>query len=1363
MPCLTALSALVRAGWVLLTIFALLIGTSVYGQNLAAGHVAIGQVVDQRGTGVPNVMVRPVNRKTGFREKSVTTDPRGYFQMTGLQNGIWCLQIRKDGYEAEIEVDCREDHKVQSTLYQAKLEVHGDGKDVPEPNPIPLKRVPRVSQATLGSSPDSMSLSIVFLTGVAPVIVGDANLPQPDVQPLGGSSSPEVQVQGWTVTGSVSDRDGRSLRGAEVYILSDESDDIFSGRTDDKGAYKIPISGPGRYYLVVVAENYEKRRVPFVLRPTETQKRLANIVLVAAPNEGIQTEPRVIAAIESSRRTYFSERELNALPLPGIRTFDSLALLVPGVFPPPTTSGQEGPGISAGVGASGQFSVNGLRSRTNNFTVDGSDNNEEDVGVRRQGFVSLVPQPIESVQEFQIITALADARFGRNLGAQVNAVSQYGGKELHGTLYGFLTDRSLNARDFFDLDAKGGPPVFPLTRPADGTPILLDGQPIIRANPAGGKDPFTRTQTGFVLGGPLRSAGPFFYASLERQEIHNSRESHFAVPTVAERGVFDRGDLGLTLGGRVLAPASLPGNAILSLFPFPNNPLGPYGPNTFTEILPADGEGTILSGKVDHSFRWIRTWTHAFSGRYNLTDDQKALPVTGGALFSSLRPETRTQNLSLLLISTPSSRTSNALRLSYGRSRFNFFPVSDPFLTPSRLSDVGPDGASLLNAPLLLNVTAQGSRSSFVSSSSPQGRAILEAAGLSGLAETEQVTGPIGQVLVAGFSPLGVDVFNFPQHRVNNTFQVADTFTHIRGRHIWTAGVDVRRTQINSFVNRNFRPQVVFNGVLNQSPLSEIPLNVQQVLSGATLAAVGSPSGFFQTLANTSDPDTSTGVRLTQYNLFVQHELRTSHFTFSHGIRYELNKQPSIVGDRLERALGEARTFFNALERDSGLSFQSYVQLLTPPFFVVNHSFAPRVGVAWDPGGNGKTVIRGGYGIYFDQFLGTVTDQFHTLPPAFFGLNSIVSARVDLVFPQQTLVTPGTLNRLSLPPELFLSQAANEGQLLLPFTVPRGLRVPYSQQYGLTIEREVPGGFQLSAAYVGTRGIRLLRLTTPDLGLNRIIQLANASSSGPAVSSFDILALSPLKTVLLGELLVPHQQIESSASSTYHSLQLEARRRYRQGVQVAAAFTYSRVLDDVSDLFDVRGAFVLPQDSSSLRAERGPANFDSRLRFVSNLIWDLPFYAQHRLLGGWQAAGILSFQTGQPFTVNSAIDINEDGNLTDRLNTTEGLTTEDHGRRRIQVASGRSPLELLASAGENGSIGRNTFRAAGIATLDAAFTKAFQFHDRHHILLRAEIFNLFNRTHFGTPVRILEAPSFGSSVNTTIPARRIQFSVKYRF
>ncbi|GEM_PF-256199 len=1410
----------------------LLIATTVRSQNLIAGYVAEGQVVDEQGQGVPNVIIRPINRKTGFREKPVKTDASGMFQIAGLQIGVWCLQVIKDGYRAEVEIVCRRNSRTGAPVYQPRLEIHGDRIDVPEPNPIPLRRVSASRRTSLTVEPDGF-IRIVLHTATSErltsPLAGHRSLPDPRFalldarissaeSPTDASSPVQIQPGQRAVTGRIVDRQGRPLEGVEVYVLSDDSDAVYSGTTDERGRFTIALPTPGHYSLMAVARQYEERRVSFVLDPQEMVKRLAPLRLEPTVERGarVARAPRRALA-ETMRRRIFSERELVSLPLPGIRTFDSLAFLAPGVFPAPASLGTQGPGISPGVGTSGQFSVNGLRSRTNNFTVDGADNNQGDVGVRRQGFITLVPQSIESVQEFQIITALADARFGRNLGAQVNAVSQYGGRELHGTAYGFLTDRRLKARDVFDLTDEGGPASFPLMRLTDGAPALLDGRPIERPNPVAGENPLTRLQAGFVVGGPLGATGPFFFASLEHQEIHASRESHFAVPTLAERGLFGTGDRGMLIEGGgespvALVPTSLPGNAIFSLFPFPNNPLGPYGRHTYTAVLPADGRGTLFSVKLDHNFRWIRNWTHRLSGRYNFTDDESILPVTGGALFSSLRPEVRTQNVVVSLGSAPSGRTANALRLSYGRTSLNFFRVSDPFLLPSHLPPTTPDVPFLLNAPLILNLTTPGGPPRFVSASAAEAQSLLAGLGLDGIVDTETLTGPLGQVRLAGFSPVGVDVFNFPQRRANNTIQVADTLTHIRGRHILTGGMDLRRTQINSAVNRNFRPLMSFVGMIGSEPIAGVqPETTSPLLSSTTLAAAGVPTGYFQTLAalpagfagspTSFAPDATLGIRSTQLNFFFQDQLRlwpTLRVTL--GVRYEVNTVPSTVGGRLENRFRQTSETLSRLFANPEL-LEPLLVTFRAAFAGDRNNVAPRIGFAWDPTGSGKTVVRGGYGIYFDQFLETAIGQARMFPPDFAPLNLADFGNVDLELPPVVrtrglllspergrsggLVLPGTLNtlnpRLNLIREwLNLVSVSGTGPTVL---VPsRNLKAPYSQQYSLAVERELGTAYLLSLAYVGTRGIKLLRLTTPNLGLGSLIEvdtiepLIPIDGGGflPLLTGTTLSPGCPRDTPLVERVCPDADQrpvpflgglsvFESSAASTYHSWQLEVRRRYRRGWQLSAALTYSHAIDDVSDIFDTGSSFALPQNSLNLAAERASADFDQRVRLAISALWDLPFHERHWLFGGWKLAGIFIAASGQPYTVNTAVDVNRDGNPTDRLNTTSGLVTQANGRTRLRLAPGVRPERLLASAGRSGAIGRNTFRKAPVATLDLAVSKEFRITDRHRLLFRTEIFNLLNRTHWGTPVRILEAPAFGQSVNTTIPARTIQIALKYSF
>src|SRR5262245_6821369 len=634
-----------------------------------------------------------------------------------------------------------------------------------------------------------------------------------------------------------------------------------------------------------------------------------------APVVEIPESEQLVNTTNASRTSHFDLRLILALPLANVRTFDDLAFLAAGVAPPPLAIGSVvGPGIGAGVGTSGQYAVNGIRSRANNYTIDGSDNNDEDIGVRRQGFTSLIPQSIESMQAVQITTLLPEPQLGRNMGAQINGVSRSGGSKFHGTLYGFLSDSHLNARDTFDLT--GGPARFPLTSSL-GIPVMIGRltagglvgiEQLAPANPVGGESPFTRTQAGVAFGGPIVKNRTHFFFSFENQSINASKESHFAVPTLAQRGLFGTGDRGLAAFSSTTTipvfPSSITGNAFIRLYPFPNNPRGPYGNATYTAVLPASADGRIFSGKLDQKIDAFGS-THTLTGRYNFTDDKTILPVTGEALFSTQRALVRTQNLSLFLDSPISARAANQLRASYGRTSLRFEEIRDPFLKAagSTLSS-GQKREYLLNAPYILNTSSNGIPLFQI---------------LDGI-NTEMITGPLGQVVVTGYSPIGVDVYNFPQQRTNNTYQIADTLIYDFPKHKITTGADVRLTQLNSFLDRNFRPLAVFNGAIDliKDSLPQLPTTPEIKRNGFYFGrdylAVGAPTGFFQTFTN-GTPDSTIGLSYKQYNLFLADQIRVRpNFTLTLGLRYELNTVPEEKYRRIESTFNspEVRQFIDA-------------------------------------------------------------------------------------------------------------------------------------------------------------------------------------------------------------------------------------------------------------------------------------------------------------------------------------------------------------------------------------------------------------------------------------------------------------------
>jgi len=1295
-----------------------------------------------------------------------------------------------------------------------------------------------------------------------------------------------------TLKGYVYDPGGLGIPGVRIQVTNLETGNQRATQTDPTGLYQFTLLPLGVYKIEATKDGFtaleqEKKSIklklndsvlwapPINMVPSNTAPAIAAAQQTSTPVAAPQNTPvakeeyggRLTSQNDATRRTNADEQMVSLLPLANIRSFDDLALLAAGVAPPPQVKGTAGPGIGAGIGTAGQFSVNGQRARSNNFTVDGSDNNDEDVGVRRQGFVALVPQSVESIKEIQIVTHLWDAEQGRSIGSQVNAVSKSGTNQIHGTLYDFFNHDSLNARNFFDYSAKNAQPyALTGTRIAKFTngqpdivgklPVTINGAPVVLANPSEGKDQFQRNQGGATLGFPIFRDKTFFFGSFERQDIKARQETHFSVPTVAQRGLLNFGATGFSAdtsaGKQIFSPTFVAGDSVFSLFPFANNPVGPYGENTYTQVLPADAHATIFSLKFDHNFRLFgREILHTLTGRYNFTDDEREVPVVGGALFSGVVPKVRTQNVSLFLNSQLSPSKANQIRASYGRTALSFNEMRDAYLKQSTQL---PNEPYLLNARSLFNVS--------LPVAAPT--AVRYTRGSSS-GDVENSVGPVGQVTVSPFSPVGLDVYLFPQARANNTIQFADTYTWFRSQNIYKFGVDVRRTQLNSQLKRNYRPQITFGGtpdlttrLFPQASASGISQfgPTPGFFSGTDLVSLGLPTNIFQSLA-VGEANPTIGLRFWQLNFFANDNWHARRgLTLDYGMRYELNTVPRDVNSRIEQAL----TLSQLPTADSSLSlvkpfdsqngtfnsgdllraYNATISALRQNLGGRDSIFAPdrnnfggHIGFAWDPfAGNkdqsGKTVVRGGFGAYYDVTLGSVVSQSRNVFPNFLPINVDAStfayARGAGVFSpgltgftqlynprlipvyvkNQSGITPypliqnGNLNSLGLPSGavplllglLFDPSTVNNtllnNQLVrsgggLAYTLPEeNLRSPYALQYNFQVERELFSDFLVNLAYVGTRGVKLARFRTPNGGPNSIsvpIDPLGLSYDPSKPETFPLLAIAlpPLSDFTNQRYSRPNAALgaytvfDSSAASTYHSLQLSGTKRFTKGYQLTAAYTWSHAIDDVSDVFDTAGASVLPQDDRALQAERGNASFDIRHRFTLSAIGNLPFMgrfndsngAKKLLLGGWQYASFWTYQTGQPFTVNTSYDVNLDGNLTDRLNTLNGLTIVDSGRERLRLAG--TSTALLAPLGKNGSVGRNTFRASGVAKTDLTIIKNFQLRAGQVLVFRTEAFDLFNRTHFAIPVRVLEAPSFGQSVDTLINPRQIQFALKYVF
>ncbi|PYV14691.1 MAG: hypothetical protein DMG07_11440, partial [Acidobacteria bacterium] len=863
-------------------------------------------------------------------------------------------------------------------------------------------------------------------------------------------------------------------------------------------------------------------------------------------------------------------------------------------------------------------------------------------------------------------------------------------------------------------------------------------------------------------------------------------EQHFASPTAAERTF-----LGLPSFKVVTSPNSYNSGfdyvALLGatplglnllerpqhpLYPAPNDPGGPYGANTVTRVLAASGQGNVFSFKVTHQLGN----NHALAARYNFTDDSRELPSVKKALFSSIDAGTRNHNLSLVMDSSISATLANQARFSFGRTRLAF--VEHPENPLSLAQD--------------LNITSE-IRALFKGTDDPYPGT---------LPKVYSSTGPLGELVIRPFSPVGIDSFLFPQGRVSNTFQYADSVSKTWQKHTLRFGADIRRIQLNSRQDRNYRPLLeVNNGILDTRNLDDPGRGGRAFLRGLGFATLGQVSEILQTIS-AGPPNSNIGLRFNEFNLFFDENYRLRpDLTVDFGLRYEYNTVPHEVNDRIENALGlkglPAATTTTLCAPNCALYIQSFNDAVDSYRRIVagreriylpdRNNFGPHFGLAWDPWKDGRTAFRAGFALYYDAILGAVVSQSRNVfpseipffsdstfagydglfanTPGLYGLNS-----VDYIRRGSNQLGGGSQDFAALLGALFYETRETAG---LSFTLPeKDLRTPYVQQWHLTAEREIFGDYLIAASYVGTRGTRLTRLTTPN--------------GGRSVTPFQVLTIKQgtTPTVSFGDgtdrfanqfrvsrpnpFLGPYQIFENSAGSSFHSLQLEARKRYSYGLSFTGSYAWSHAIDDVSDIIETAGAPSIAQDSQNLGGERASGSFDVRHNFVVSVIADLPLRrawarGAARWLDGWQLASIFRARTGQPFTIQVPLDANLDGNLTDRPSTTQGLVFFDgHRAQRLEVAADRKVSDYYV-LGRDGLVGRNTARGDGLVNWDLALNKKLRFRDFRSVEFRAEVFNLLNRANFGIPVRTIGDPGFGSSVNTVTPARVVQFAIKLGF
>jgi Carboxypeptidase regulatory-like domain len=547
--------------------------------------------------------------------------------------------------------------------------------------------------------------------------------------------------------------------------------------------------------------------------------------------------------------------------------------------------------------------------------------------------------------------------------------------------------------------------------------------------------------------------------------------------------------------------------------------------------------------------------------------------------------------------------------------------------------------------------------------------------------------------------------------------QLSDALNIVRGKHTIKIGGQVRWSQFNIFQVSHPRGDFNFNGRFTQNPASRSG-------SGSPLAdmLLGLPT------SSTISSLTYFGNRQRVLGAFVQDDFKiTSNLTLNLGVRYEYTSP--IVEAHNRQSNFDYSTGQIVVANQNGASAG-----LTK---VDKLNFAPRVGFAYTPFADHKTVFRGGYGIFYSgQEIRTAGGLQLAYNAPFFFEPSWVSNGIT------SLLTVGQGF-----PKLNPAQSIDP-----PVTsVDSRLRTPYFQSWNLTIERELPGQVSFEIAYAGSKGTHL--------------QVAVDRNQVVTPGQADVQSSRPYPQ------FGPFTSIEDHGNSTYHSLQLKATKRLSHGLTVLSAFTFSKSINDQPEICCAQ---PFPQNSYDLRAEKGPSDFNQPFRWVTSFDYEMPFGKGHRFLnrtragdlalGGWHVGGIVSFASGFPFSPLLGFDPSNTGS--------QGLVRANRVGNGNLPSSQRSPnnwFDLSAftipADYTYGNSGRNVLQGPGSIFSDLSLRKQFSVTERQKLEFRAEFFNLLNHPNFAQPDNLIDDGPGAAGVITSLaaPMRQIQFALKYSF
>ncbi|MGB7436371.1 MAG: TonB-dependent receptor [Candidatus Acidiferrum sp.] len=1215
-----------------------------------------------------------------------------------------------------------------------------------------------------------------------------------------------------SISGLVTDPSGAVIDGAHVVAIETQTGIRTETVTDSKGFYSFPTLAIGTYDVEVRGPGFKTFRQTHIVIDANSAIKVDVALQLGAASEQIEVHSDAVQVETQSTQMgqVITGTQMTTVPLNG-RAYTDLLSLQPGVVP--SAYGSQAPGMNdrspSGGLNSGNQSVNGQREAANGFMVNGA-NVEEG----KNNGAAVIPN-LDSISEFRIITNNFDAEYGNYSGGQINVATKSGTNDIHGTGFEFFRNTDLNARNFFN------PGVGP---------------------DAGPKGKFLQNQFGGTLGGPIKKDKIFFFVDYQGTRSTQGQSVNTAVPTAADQtgnitdqlgtlsaayaaslqpggspsGTVQGAEMAAHLSSALGYPVSVgepyyyganvvagsPGGCSTTTGPYAcvfANPAILSNPTILSALSPAsakllaggyiplgNGDGSLVTSayatvldddkggvRIDGNTRYGLLSAYYFVDNFNRTDPYP----NGGATVPGY------DGLSLgraQLINLGDSK-------NFGTSSVNEFHLNFLRNTNNLYKPEGGLGPSL-------------SSLGFTVPNCPANQPTAGCAFNGGV-------GPVAPALQGvpniSFNDYSIGVPSDTVGQYNNTYQVIDAFSKVLGTHNLKFGGEFHYLQINERNYYGENGSYSFTGAETGSDFVDF--------------LIGAPSSFIQASRQLLDSRTK------YLGAFIQDSWRVKpNLTFNYGLRYEISMPWYDTQNKTETIIpGEPSVVFPGAPEgwvvpgDPGVP-----RTLAPTKY---NAFSPRLGLAYTPGysdgllgkltgGPGKTSIRTGFGIYYtavedlSQFLEVGDPPYgifwvSSAPPFFSSPflsradGSVETASGNNPFP---FVFPSTNVSPSHPNTTF--PWGDVEPISSGFVFYNKNRLPYSEHYELSIERQLGANTVLSASYVGNQGHRLITsveanpgspalcefLSNPanltagstpcgPFGENTTYTLAPGVTPPPGIPLYYVpgsggTTLAGTRTVLNPLYFGSNPYMEESANSAYNSFQVSVRHNSTRG-NFLIGYTLGKCLDNSSGLQD-------STDPVDPRLSRGLCLFNVHQNFVAsyNLNFELDklFHADNgvsnKLLAGWSLSGITTFATGLPI----ALSENDDNSL---LGVTSAPVDVPELSGTGQLFAGgtvssknpRSGLPYFNTGyftfepiGQIGNANRRFFSGPGLNNWDMALLKETKITESKALQLRFEAFNIWNHAQFQNPSGLINSSLFGV-VTSANPPRVMQIAAKFLF